>query len=250
VCFKKVLPLATDADPVGAMTLPGKIDLFPVRRSEEIEMQFRLHSALDAVSRDVEDTALSDEKLVARLRNEDPEALDLLFGRHSKLVYSIAFRILRDAGEAEEVVQECFLYMFRKAWTFEPSRGSAKVWIVQIAYSRARDRKAHLLRRGFYRSAEIESDSMDSALVSKSDVEREIEAKVDFDRLQCAFTDLTDIQRETLQLFYFEELGLREISERLHEPLGNVRHHFYRGLERLRKSAIAERLRNHRNGES
>jgi len=211
-------------------------------------MAYALQPALDAVSQTVEAPDLSDEKLVALLRNENPEALDMLFSRHSRMVYSIALRILRDTGEAEEIVQECFLYVFRKAFTFVPSRGSAKVWIVQVAYSRARDRKAHLSRRGFYLRTDIEADGLDGALIGNTDVEREIGAKVDFNRLQYAFEDLTEIQRKTLKLFYFEDMDLREISECLKEPLGNVRHHFYRGLERLRKSAIAERLRNHRNG--
>jgi RNA polymerase sigma-70 factor (ECF subfamily) len=61
--------------------------------------------------------------------------------------------------------------------------------------------------------------------------------------LERAFEQLPEIQRVTLELFYFEGLELREISERLNEPLGNSRHHFYRGLERLRKSAFVQRLR-------
>jgi RNA polymerase sigma-70 factor (ECF subfamily) len=79
--------------------------------------------------------------------------------------------------------------------------------------------------------------------VGKSDVERETGAKLDFAHLQKAFEDLTLMQRRTLELFYFEGFELREISERLHEPFGNVRHHFYRGLERLRKSPSVQRLR-------
>jgi RNA polymerase sigma-70 factor (ECF subfamily) len=243
-----VLPVASDADPLSGIALSGKFDLSPVRRSERLEMQYALHDTLDAVSHSVRAPDLSDEKLIALLRDEDPDALDILFSRHSRLVYSIALRILSDAGEAEEVVQECFLYVFRKAFTFEPSRGTAKVWLVQVAYSRARDRKAHLARRGFYARTNIELDELDGTLVGNADVEREIEAKIDFERLQCAFEDLPDVQRKTLKLFYFEDLDLREISERLHEPLGNVRHHFYRGLERLRKSAVVERLRNRHNG--
>jgi RNA polymerase sigma-70 factor (ECF subfamily) len=211
-------------------------------------MQSALHSTLVAVPRTVEAPDLSDENLMALLRAEDSDALDILFTRHSRLVYSIALRILHDAGEAEEVVQECFLYVYRKALAFEPARGSAKVWIVQVAYSRARDRKAHLLRNGFYLRTDIDSLGQDVTLIGQEDVEREIGARLDFDRLQCAFEELTHIQRETLELFYFEDLGLREISERLHEPLGNVRHHFYRGLERLRKSTVVERLRNQHNG--
>jgi RNA polymerase sigma-70 factor (ECF subfamily) len=201
---------------------------------------------LGAISQPIESDELSDEMLISLLRAEDADALDVLFSRHSRLVYSIALRILRDVGEAEEVVQDCFLYVYRKALSFEPSRGSVRVWIIQVAYSRARDRKAHLTRRGFYLRTDIESDNLEGTLVGNADVEREIGAKVDFDRLQCAFEDLTEMQYETLKLFYFDGLELREISERLHEPLGNIRHHFYRGLERLRSSAVVKGLRNHR----
>jgi RNA polymerase sigma-70 factor, ECF subfamily len=205
---------------------------------------------LDAVTQTVKGSAVSDEDLMAllQLQDEDSDALDVLFSRHSRLVYSIALRILRDVGEAEEIVQECFLYVYRKAVIFEPSRGSAKVWIVQVAYSRARDRKAQLSRRGFYVHTDIESLGSDDLLTGQRDVEREIGIKLDFDRLQCAFEDLTEVQRKTLKLFYFEDMGLREISKQLREPVGNVRHHFYRGLERLRKSGVVERLRNRHNG--
>jgi RNA polymerase sigma-70 factor (ECF subfamily) len=232
------------------IALSGNFDLFAVRRTEGIEMQSALQPSLGTVSQEVESADLSDEKLMALLPQENSGALDILFSRHSRLVYSIAFRILHDAGEAEEVVQESFLYVYRKAKAFEPSKGTAKVWIVQVAYSRARDRKAHLLRRGFYLRADIESLGLDGALAGQQDVEREIGMKLDLDSLRRAFEDLTEIQRQTLTLFYFEDLELREISERLGEPLGNVRHHFYRGLEKLRKSTAVERLRSHHNGEN
>lgn len=242
--------MATDADLIGGIALPGNFDLLPARRTEELEMQGALQSAFHSVSGPAEASESSDERLIARLKAQDSQALDILFSRHSRLVYSIALRILHDAGEAEEVVQECFLYVYRKAETFEPSRGSGKVWIVQVAYSRARDRKAHLSRRGFYVRTNIESLELEDTLSGRDDIESEIEARLDLSSLQCAFGDLTELQRETLKLYYFEDMGLREISERLHEPLGNVRHHFYRGLERLRRSTLVERLRNYRNGKN
>jgi len=238
--------LSSDANTVRRIALTGQFDLLPVRRTEELRMPGPLRDALGAVSQPAGGDELSDEMLISLLRSQDADALDVLFSRHSRLVYSIALWILRDSGEAEEVVQDCFLYVYRKALSFEPSRGSVKVWIIQMAYSRARDRKAHLTRRGFYLRTDIESDILEGTLVGNADVEREIGAKVDFDRLQCAFEDLTEMQYETLKLFYFDGLELREISERLHEPLGNIRHHFYRGLERLRSSAVVKGLRNHR----
>ncbi|PYX43233.1 MAG: hypothetical protein DMG81_00060, partial [Acidobacteria bacterium] len=146
----------------------------------------------------------------------------------------------RDYGEAEEIVQEVFFYVYRKSMLFEPSRGSAKAWIVQIAFHRALDRKAHLSRRGFYLGTDI--DPLHDTLLDRTDVEREIGSELNRLHLERAFEELPEIQRLTLDLFYFQGLELREISERLNEPLGNVRHHFYRGLEKLRKSAFVRRM--------
>jgi RNA polymerase sigma-70 factor (ECF subfamily) len=91
---------------------------------------------------------------------------------------------------------------------------------------------------------------MDETTAGENDWERRVEARVDFTRLHSAFDELTQNQRETIRLYYFDDLDLREISERLREPLGNVRHYFYRGLERLRKSVTAERLRKYGNGKN
>ena len=248
--------MSSDAEIIRESTVATAFGGRLLRRAEERNLQRLRRLSRDNVATSsnaiprVERAPLSDEELVARLLTGDAEALDTLFSRYSKMVYGIALRILKDTGEAEEVVQECFLYFYRKAFSFEPSRGTAKVWIVQVAYSRARDRRAHLSRRGFYMHTDIESLGTDVTLIQRSDVEQEISAKLDFDRLQFAFEDLTQIQRETLQLFYFEGMGLKEISEVVHEPLGNVRHHFYRGLERLRKSAVAKSLRKIQNGKN
>ena len=183
----------------------------------------------------------TDEDAIARLQARDSNALNLLFDRYARLVLSIALRILRDHGEAEEVVQDVFFYVYQKALLFDPARGSAKAWIVQIAFHRALDRKAHLSRRGFYVGTDI--DPLHDTLLGHSDLEQEVGSEMNRVHLERAFEDLPEIQRRTLNLFYFQELELREISERLNEPLGNVRHHFYRGLEKLRKSAFVRRLR-------
>ncbi|MGA8432369.1 MAG: sigma-70 family RNA polymerase sigma factor [Candidatus Sulfotelmatobacter sp.] len=194
-----------------------------------------------AVPEGVSVGSASDEELMSGLQAKKADALEALFSRYSRLVNGIAFRILRDYSEAEEVVQEAFFYIYQKSALFDPRKGGAKAWIVQIAYSRSLDRRAHLSRRGFYVGTEIES--LDDTLTGKTDVEREIGAKINFAHLQRAFQDLTQMQRRTLELFYFEGLDLKEISEKVQQPFGNVRHHFYRGLERLRKSPSVQRLR-------
>ena len=183
----------------------------------------------------------SDEDLMVWVQAKNPKGLDLLYTRYSRLVFGIALRILNDRSEAEEVVQEAFFTLYQKAGLFNPSKGSAKGWVVQIAFSRARDRRAHLLRRGFYSGTDIES--LDDTLQGQDDIEREVGLRIDCSHLLSAFEELTAMQRRTLELFYFQGLELREISQRLNEPFGNIRHHFYRGLERLRKSPAVKRLR-------
>jgi RNA polymerase sigma-70 factor (ECF subfamily) len=194
-----------------------------------------------AESQPVEVRSPSDEELMARMQAKDSQGLDQLYTRYARLVFGIAFRTLNDRSEAEEVVQETFFSLYQKALLFDPAKGSAKGWVVQIAFSRARDRRAHLLRRGFYSGTDI--DSLDDTLEGEGDVEREVGLRIDFAHLLTAFEELTEMQRSTLELFYFQGLELREISQRLKEPFGNVRHHFYRGLERLRKSPAVKRLR-------
>jgi RNA polymerase sigma-70 factor (ECF subfamily) len=183
----------------------------------------------------------SDEELMARLDANDSNVLNLLFERYSRLVLGIALRILHDHGEAEEVVQEAFFQVFQKANLFDPAKGAAKAWIVQIAFHRALDRKAYLDRRGFYLCTDI--GCLDDTLLGKTDLDQEIGARLNRVHLEKAFEELPEKQRRTLELFYFEGLALREIIEKLNEPLGNVRHHLYRGLERLRNSAFIQRIR-------
>src|ERR1700728_2278158 len=182
-----------------------------------------------------------DEELMDRLNGNDAVALDLLFRRYSRLIFGIALRIVHDRGEAEDVVQEVFLNLYQKPALFDPAKRTAKGWIVNIAFHRACDKRTRLNRKGFYRGTEIES--LDDTLVGDTDLDREIGSKLNREQLERAFEELSELQRRTLDLFYFEGLDLRDISEKLGVPLPNVRHHYYRGLANLRKSAFVKRLR-------
>ncbi len=186
-----------------------------------------------------EATSTEDPELKGRLQSAHSSDLDVLFYRYSRLVLATACRVLGDPGEAEEVVQDVFLYLHRKPELFNPSKGSLKAWIIQITVCRALDRKLHLARRGFYWSRELSSFE----LRAETDLEQQIEAKLSRRHLERALADLTHMQRRTIEFFYFEGLDLKEISKQLREPLGNIRHHYYRGLEQLRKSAVLRRLR-------
>src|ERR1700683_372938 len=98
----------------------------------------------------------SDEQLRAEVCEGAREALSLLFRRYARLVQTVAQRILRDPAEAEDLLQEVFLFVFRRAALFDPSRGSARSWLVQVTYHRAFDRRRHLMARHFYTNLELE----------------------------------------------------------------------------------------------
>ncbi len=164
--------------------------------------------------------------------------IDVLFDRYARLVLGTAYRVLRDPNEAEDVVQDVFLYIYRRQQLFDPSKGSVKSWIVQIALCRALDRRVYLSRRGFYASRTLDS----LHIFESATVEKEIETKLKREHLQRAFSELTYMQRRTIEFFYFDELDLRDISEKLSQPLGSVRHYLYRGLQRLRKSSALRDL--------
>jgi len=213
---------------------PGRALTFPLVLGRNHETTLSLTDAAATVSAD-------DEQAMACLQRNETGALNLLFERYARLVLSIALRVLGDHSEAEEVVQDAFFYVYQKASLFDPAKGTPKAWIVQIAYNRAFDRRSYLIRRGFYTGTDVAM--LDDTLLGTTDMEREVGAKLNREHLQRAFDELSQPQRRTIELFYFEGLELREISEKFDEPLGNVRHHFYRGLDRLRKSAVVQRLR-------
>ena len=200
----------------------------------------RWERSRSAASAPAQAEEISDALALARLQAGDSNALNVIFDHYSRLVRHVALSILRDFGEAEDLVQDIFFYVYRKAGLFDPAKGQPKAWILQIAYHRSLDRRAYLTRRGFYVGTEIEF--LDDTLVGAINVERDVAAKLNRVQLEKAFQRLPETQRRTLQLYYFEGLELREIAERLNEPLPNVRHHYYRGLERLRQNAFLRKL--------
>jgi len=176
----------------------------------------------------------TDEQLFARLGDGDREALGVLFDRYARLVLRIGLRTLHDNGEAEDLVQDVFLELYEKAKKFDANRGSARTWLIQIAYRRAFDRRAYLSRRGFYNGTEMTGwrNTYEGAGV----LEEQIDSRVSGEQIRAAFAGLSESQRLTLQMYFFEGLNFREISARMGESLENTRHYYYRGLERLRRA--------------
>ncbi len=163
----------------------------------------------------------SDEVLLTRVIGGDQQALGYLFQRHGRLLRSIASRILKDAAEAEDLVQDLFLFIQRKCGMFDSSKSSARSWIVQMAYHRAIERRRYLATRQFYAHADVESGG--HQVVGKPTTESDYSAEAVFGRngLGKVLEDLSEDQRETLRLYFFEGYTLAEISEKLGQPRGN-----------------------------
>lgn len=174
------------------------------------------------------------EVLLSTAATSEANDIDLLFDRYSRLVICTAYRILGDPIEAQDVAQEVFFYVYRKSQLYDPSKGSVRAWIIQIALSRALDAKLHLARWRFHNAA----DPGSLPVPVQTDLEREIDREISRKHLESAIAELSEMQRRTIEFFYFAGLDLREISVQLREPLECVRHHLYRGLEHLRKSTI------------
>lgn len=191
----------------------------------------------DASTRDPVGDKPSDEDLVLRLERGDRSALESLFDRYCDIVRGIGFRVLRDQTEADDLVQEVFLQLWAKAKGFDPAKGSGRLWVTTIAYRRAFDRRTQLRRRGFFDGTNIES--IENTLMGALNGQEQLADFVTGEQLHAAFEELNERQRTTLEMYFFHGLDLREISERLGESLENTRHHYYRGLKRLRAIAVA-----------
>jgi RNA polymerase sigma-70 factor (ECF subfamily) len=182
---------------------------------------------------------LSDEQVMAHVQSGHDDALAILFDRYHRLVVSIAYKILRDLGEAEDVTQLVFLEIFKVAAQFDPARGTTKTWLLQYAYHRSMNRRKYLKFRKFYDAKEGGTGEPEArppaagggqlALAELRNLIRE------------GLETLNGSQRRTLQMAYFEGMSLKDIADKTGESLGNVRHHYYRGLRRMRSFVSQER---------
>ena len=168
---------------------------------------------------------LSDEDVMERLRQGHPDALPILFDRFYRLVLKIALRILRDPGEAEDLMQDVFLEIFNKAAQFDAAKGSTKTWILQYAYHRSLSRRQYLALRSFYDRQEI--TELEIAEPAPSNVSWRGLSFADWRRvIEQGLATLKVKQRRTLELACFDGLLLSEIAESTKESLANVRHHY------------------------
>ena len=185
-------------------------------------------------------------RLIKKIADGEREALSELFKRFSRPVRNIGWRILRNSAEADDLVQEVFLYIYRKGALFDGSKGSARSWIFQIAYTQAFIRR-RLLNSRVLRVSGIADNLHESEPRTNSGAQYDQSVEGLFGRSgwQRVLEILTEEQRKTLRLHFFEGYTFGEIAEKLGESYANIRNHHYRGLEKLRKS-LTENILNKR----
>jgi len=178
-----------------------------------------------------------DRNLAERLKRGEPPAMAELYDRYGKLAYSVIYRIVRDVGVAEELVQEAFLRVWNRAQGFDAERGALGPWLLAVARNRAIDyvrSSGGKMARG---SLELAHAEQPSVFVNfEADVLSQDRAR----RVRGALDRLTENQRHVIELAYFEGLSQSEMAERMGQPLGTVKTWVRTALKNLRQE-LAER---------
>jgi RNA polymerase sigma-70 factor (ECF subfamily) len=176
----------------------------------------------------------TDEDLAACLHDGQTEAMTVLFERHSVLIYGIVWRIIRVTSEAEDVVQQTFLDVFRSIGQFDSRKGPMKSWLLMFAYQRAFNRKRDLKARGYYATSSLE-DVLPHCLAGAT---RPLPFSLNHAEAAClveqALSTIQPRQRRVIELVYYEGLTSEEVANVTGESVRVVRHNLYRGLEKMR----------------
>ena len=168
--------------------------------------------------------------LLERVRQGDQAAMAEVFDRYGRSVYSVALRILKDAGHAEDVMQDVFFQIWRNSDSFIDGRGSLGAWLVVVA----RNRSIDMLRR------RKPTDSVeDVVLASPYNLASEAEHNAMIEKVQKVLRNLPEEQQMSMALAFFEGLSHSEIAERTGDPLGTVKTRIRLALITLRKAFAA-----------
>jgi RNA polymerase sigma-70 factor (ECF subfamily) len=179
---------------------------------------------------------LDDEAIITAIQHRDQTALATLYDQYGGLALGVAYRILGERGAAEDVVQEAFLAVWRRADSFHIGRGTLRSWLMAIVHNGAIDR-----RRGRHRR-ELEHVDIDSVAyrlqTSAEDTFASVAETLDAEQVRRAITGLPVDQRHAIELAYFSGLTHQEIADQTDTPLGTVKSRLRLGLHKLRGELV------------
>jgi RNA polymerase sigma-70 factor (ECF subfamily) len=174
--------------------------------------------------------APDDYDLMRRIELREPAALGIIYDRYGGLVFTLALRILRDRGEAEELVEDVFIELWRRAERYDPARGAPMTYLITLARSRAIDRRRSLASR----NRGIESAVGADAAANTVDPPLAAAVSENVVRVHAALGQLDFEYRQAVELAFFDGLTHTQIAEKLNKPLGTVKTYIRQGLIRLR----------------
>jgi RNA polymerase sigma-70 factor (ECF subfamily) len=171
--------------------------------------------------------AADDQSLLEHVQSKDQNAMAGLFDRYGSMVYSVALRVLKDPGNAEDVMQEVFFQVWQNPQAFVPRRGSLAAWLLVVTRNRAVD----VLRR------RKPSDSVDDVvLAANENIAVETERRTMMEKVRTALHKLSPEQQQSIELAFFEGLSHSEIAEQTGDPLGTVKTRIRSALLSVRRA--------------
>ena len=174
----------------------------------------------------------TDDQILAALAQRDLRALEDLYDRYSKVAYSLAYRIVGDRGNAEDVVQDAFLSVWRQAGSYKRERGAVRTWLMSIVHHRSIDR----LRSGASSANTIPYEELPESReeTTKPSIWQQAWNNVRGDMIRRALERLPVEQKKSIELAYFSGYTQAEIAELMGVPLGTVKGRMRIGLQKLR----------------
>jgi len=205
----------------------GSVSSMPEESQNPLPAPARSYNSDPGATAASSNKAAEDEALLSKVEQGDQDAMASLFDRYSGIVYSVALRVLKDTGQAEDVMQDIFIQLWRKPSAFVSGRGSLGGWLVVVARNRAID---SLRRRRPTDSVE------DVVLASSTDLASEAERNTLIEKVRVYLHQLPPEQRKSVEMAYFEGMSHSEIAEKTGDPLGTVKTRIRLALITLRKA--------------
>jgi RNA polymerase sigma-70 factor (ECF subfamily) len=174
----------------------------------------------------------ADSAAIIRLQQGDSAAIAVLYEHYGRTAYGLALKIVREEGEAEDIVHDAFVAIVQRADQYHPARGTVAAWLVTTVRNLALDRARRRTRRAHIVETELKHDRPQDF----SSPEESLAAVREHVRVREAMAKLPQAQRETLEIAFFEGLSYPEIAERENVPLGTIKSRAARALHALREA--------------
>lgn len=177
---------------------------------------------------------MEEANILHRIANKDEKALEELYDRYSQVLYSLIFRIVKNKNEAEEIMQDLFLKIWKNAYQYDSSKGSLYSWLISLARNmsidriRSKDYKRNLQEVDLVIDLTSETTGNENTLIN-------IISEEQVTLIKKAILNISEEQRKVLEMHYFEGLTHTEISEELDIPLGTVKTRIRQALINLHK---------------